>query len=539
MRKSEKWIKGIVLVFYAILSVLLAFVIGVSIANPLNNLFGWQMAIGSVLLAGVFIVFMHFKDRIPKIPMAVYIAFLALFGIVLLVLCLLHGNWYHIAGDYEVVYLSAIDIAEGRDVSFPFYFETYGNNTVPMLLLAGILKIARVLHINEFYLLLVCSIGLVLVAAWAAGEVLSWGAGLLKDTKRSVNLRLYAAVVIAACLPIYVFTSTFYTDTMTFGIGIIVMALFLRAFHSKKGGIVFAILAVALAAWGINWKITSIIPLIAVAILGYVILLIRPRCADVSDRDSEQKENVLEEKLSTSGNEKKKNLRIAIITMVAFLLLYFALSVIVSGFTVYQRSKEKANPLTAWIAMGMMNDGTYAENVEFSDTINALESKEAKSEYAKAQIKEHLGEALSFSHIVKKVRKNYASGTFSANDYTAPDAHGSIMYNLLDPGGAHYWRACQYCFVYIFAVYLVMLYSNICAMIKFFKKKDARLFEVFPITKLLADISFFGLFVFLMLWEANNRQLYNALPVLIVGLFSYFSMPKLSVKEDVEKEVSL
>lgn len=35
--------------------------------------------------------------------------------------------------------------------------------------------------------------------------------------------------------------------------------------------------------------------------------------------------------------------------------------------------------------------------------------------------------------------------------------------------------------------------------------------------KAVADLSLLGIILFLMVWEANNRQLYNQLPVIILG----------------------
>lgn len=38
-----------------------------------------------------------------------------------------------------------------------------------------------------------------------------------------------------------------------------------------------------------------------------------------------------------------------------------------------------------------------------------------------------------------------------------------------------------------------------------------------PAAKVVADLSLFGMALFLMVWEANNRQLYNQIPVIILG----------------------
>ena len=143
--------------------------------------------------------------------------------------------------------------------------------------------------------------------------------------------------------------------------------------------------------------------------------------------------------------------------------------------------------------------------------------------------------AFPIFYSVSKARSlSVASGTFSASDYTVPDTHGSVFYNLLDPGGTHYWRACQYCYIYIFGTYIVLVCTGIYLLIDLIKKKDTSVASVISWPRILSDISFFGLFLFLMLWESNNRQLYNSLPVIIMGLFAGFIRLKGSDSVDLK-----
>lgn len=48
-------------------------------------------------------------------------------------------------------------------------------------------------------------------------------------------------------------------------------------------------------------------------------------------------------------------------------------------------------------------------------------------------------------------------------------------------------------------------------IIRLFQKKAV------PIMKVIADMTLLGIMIFLMIWEANNRQMYNQMPVIIVG----------------------
>ena len=462
--------------------------------------------------------------------MKVFLPVAAAYWILLYLIMLIHGNAYHVVGDYEILYISALEMADGQELSFAHYFMTYGNNVGPMLLLAGIFKLSHLVGLNEFYPALFFSTLTVIGSIWAVGELLD------DNINRSKNMRIPVLVFTAFCLPLYVFTGAFYTDTLSFGLGVIAVAFMKFSFRKKKAWWLM-IPAGIVTVLGAVWKITALIFIIAVAIVWVISLLSGKKEEKKADfKDGIKEENTEENKAENeakrieegikedkSGNKIWGKPAVYALTVAVFAIL---VSVIFHSFPIYKDAKQYANPTTAWLALGMRGNGSYSENVEFSDAVNALSSKEEKSEYIKAYMKEHAGEAFSLGHILSKAQNNFAGGTFTCSDFTVNTSGHSILWELMDPGGRYYYGTSGYAFSYVAMMYLLFFIGGICALIRLFKgKNEERNTGSFsgvcglPFVKVAADLSFFGLFLFLMIWESNNRQLYNQLPVMILSAF--------------------
>lgn len=489
LRKTDIAKRIAAILFYAVFSCCMLFIVCVSFLKPLHYLVPWKMMMATAVFCALFLLFLAIWNKLPERfgTSKILPAVLAAFQIILIwTVTLLHGKHLGV-GDYFIVYQSASELADGTPLTYYNYFCVYGNNTLPMILLSGLIKISRIIHLPETILLLFVSTAILALVFFA----------LFVLTKEfSEKIRIPMLLFFAVWLPVYVFAGTFYTDTLSFGMGIISLAFLKTAVEKKK---YYFILPAALsAAWGFCFKITSVIPLIA-AVIVFVFFGI-------------------------PGKVEKKDGKRIFVCMIVYLsligVLLLGIKGVSSGIDVYRDSKNKSNPLTAWIGMGMSGNGSYVDNVEFSDEMNALATKDEKSELAKAYIKDHIAEAFSFSHNVAKTQYNYASGMFSCYDYTYPDEFGSIMYKLLDPGGALFGRSCQFTFCLISIVYLSFLYGSIKAIVSLIKNRDKKVSEILSFPKVLADVSMFGTIVFLALWEANNRQLYNQLPILILALFT-------------------
>ena len=489
MRITDKIIKTALICFYAIFSLIMIFISIVCLRFPLYYLVWWKMVIASIIFGGLFFGVMLLWSNLPKNKTEsnkMFILAIVLEIAFIWIMAIIHGKNHLGVGDYYILYHTAEEMAEGVELTYYNYFMTYGNNTLPMLMLSAIMKISNFIHLDIFYVLLTITTLLIILSFLSVYE-------LTKDNYKKYRIPMIMYLMI--CLPVYVFASTFYTDSLSFGVGIISLAL-LKISIEKKAKYLIPFASI-LATWGICIKITSFIPLIGAAAAAFIL--------NFSKKDK---------------NEIKKNKTICIIIYIATIILLFGITkTIVSYNSVYRDSNEKSNPLISWIAMGMTENGSYAENYKFSDSINILSTKEEKKEMTIQYMKENISEALSLSHIVRKTQFNFASGMFSCFDYTCPDDNGSLLFRLLDPYSRLYGRSCQFTFCYIIIIYLATTYGSIRALVMLIKQKGKPVSDILSFPRIFADITFFGIIVFLMLWEANTRQLYNQLPLLIMLLF--------------------
>ena len=489
VKKSDLIKKYISLLFYFCFTAVSGFILVLSILRPQNHLFPWQMAVGTVLVTVAFCAVGIFWNRVyektykghgKKAWDIAFPVLLFLFWAGLYAIGLLHGD-HHPTGDYEILFASAVETAEGKELTYRNYFLVYGNNTEPMLLLAAVIRICRFFKINEFPVLLLLSSGLV------PGSVLAVKSLLPQNTGRKWAIPL--TLFFFLCLPVYVFTPNFYTDTMSFGLGVIALAFFKIAFGEREKTvktILFAVLAALFTALGTAVKITSVIPLIAAFLVFF---------------------------LSSGRKPDKKYIKPAVAGILGFGIFFLAMHLYFSSFSVYGDSKKLSNPTISWIALGMREDGSYAKNVEFSDTLNAITDPDAKAEYVKGYMKEHVSEAFSPKHIADKAQHNFAGGTFTGSDFTAKGEREAILYELMDPGGKYYWRTSQITFCYVALIYAMYVFGGVTGILLLIRGTKL------SFVKFTADLAFFGIFVFLMIWEANNRQLYNQVPILITALF--------------------
>ena len=497
--------KMFLLVVYAILILIMFGILLVSINNPKNNLISWQMFIGTILATLFFALAVMLWNRIyPMVSKASALYWICLFcfGIALFSVSIDRLNNYGAFIDYAQVYSAASDMASGLEISNDYYFKIYSNNLKPMLILSVLFRMADYLGIARDYLVLTISVFETVMTVWAVGY-------LFEKKYRFPVLALFAA-----CLPVWAMTSVFYTDTMSFGLSVIAMAFMKkallirnRAFNQKEGirtkfnlktveYLLYVIVAAACIVLAFTWKITAIIVLIACGIvlaLNFYGRLIR-EC----------------------------------LPFLAFVFIFtISFSSWTNSFELAKAAKETANPIVSWIALGMVEDGSWSSNRDFIHYINELSSTKEKTEYSLRFIYENRLEFVNIHHIVQKMSRNFANGNLGVSEFMYIEVDdGSLLWNLFSPWGKFYWRTSQYCFCYIAMIYASFLLGMVSSVIDIIKGiKPSGLL-------MICQISFLGIFLFLMIWEANNRQLYNQMPVFILGAM----MSMISFVKKLEKE---
>lgn len=175
-------------------------------------------------------------------------------------------------------------------------------------------------------------------------------------------------------------------------------------------------------------------------------------------------------------------------------------------------SKETSDPVINWIALGMKESGNYLDNADYATYTHTLSTKAEKTAYALQYISENRSEFWNVSHLVKKIRCNFASGQFGSATYSfySYNEH-NLIWELFSPWGKHYWRTSQLSFCFIFSIYTIYLLGALKTLWCLFRKRTISGIKV------IADLSLLGIILFLMIWEANNRQLYNQIPSILLG----------------------
>lgn len=300
-----------------------------------------------------------------------------------------------------------------------------------------------------------------------------------KDRKYCIPVLLFFIMT----LPIWANVQAFYTDGMSFAIGIVVLALLKSALLScskAKAGMLLG-LAGLLAGIGMAVKVTIAIPLIA----GFIVFVY-------------------------CGQLKKGWILVCFLTV--SLGTYGMTTLWAENYEIWEEAQETCEPVIDWIALGMKGDGSYGSNLEYIYYVSNLPSKAEKAKYTRAYIWENRREFWNVSHLIQKLRCNFASGNFGTKDYTYYTVReNNVIWELFSPWGKYYWRTSQICFCYIFAVYATYLAGAVCTLSDLIKKREI------SAVKMIADLALLGNIVFLMIWEANNRQLYNQIPIILVG----------------------
>lgn len=481
----------LIMLLYYIIIIVLLFVIVISFRYPGSNLSSFSMIMTSVICLVVFMLLCRWWERIyirvEKIEPYVYYLLLFLLGGMLFFVCssrsTLHTNTL---ADYTVLYHTAGEFADGRmpsESSYYFnYFSNYDNNLRPMLMLSWLFKAADLIQVSRFHFVLF----------WVCLQVIgvAWGMGILVSKKENREWRLPTLLLFSLMLPMWCFSAVFYTDTMSMGLAVIAMAIVkviyerqLDRCRDKKNICTFALLillASILVALATVWKVTAIIPLIAFVMASIL-------CKE------------------------KRFIKIEVLLLIGSISVGGLFSGIFNTYSIVQETKNTSDPLISWVAIGMKGNGTWGENSDFVHELHEREDTSAKLEFTKAYILENIDSFWDVDHILRKACRNFADGNLEAYIFTPVEDDGSVIWSMFNAWGKWSWRVSQVNFCYLEMIYLTLFLGAVVSLYQLYKGNKSDLLL------LSTHISFLGIFIFLMMWEANSRQLYNQMPMLILG----------------------
>ncbi|MCM1536426.1 MAG: glycosyltransferase family 39 protein [Clostridium sp.] len=428
------------------------------------------MAVWLVCLAVMGFVLKKLEKWMEKHEKILFPAFCFLWGILLYAFSCFIRNTP--SQDYDAVYTAAANYAAGEEVEW-WYFATWKNNYFLFLILGNFMKFGNLLGLRDpFYLILLFSAGM---AVWGGICIYL----LLADTNQSVMLRWTGLLLFVGFIPLWGGTQNFYTDTMSICFGIWACLLVERALRKKGSGRNYLYAGLL---WGVGYAIKATT---AISMLAVLLILL-------------------------TAMKWKEWLRIFLAVVIGFLIVSGGVECLWQLSPGHKMEDELAAPLEYWLALGSAGDGSYLDNSEFADACIGTVGKEAKRELARTYIKEQ--ELFSPGHWKRKIRYNFATGLFGLIDFH--DDPAGRGYDFFNDWGTYGGYVAMLTTGYFFAI-LVLGAVSCCLVLRGIKRGQAP-----HMTELTAQLTIFGLILFLMMWEANNRQLYNHMPWLaMIGAF--------------------
>ncbi len=389
----------------------------------------------------------------------------------------------HIDHDSGKIFNGAVIYAtKGDGIAFEeykTYFHHFTNNTVPFLILTSLFSLCNMFGITAFYSIYVF-VGHLL---FAIAILFTF---LYLEKAFGASAALVSLLFYAGYLPVYFQSSVMYTDTMSIWAAPLMLYLYECSNPPKKLHtrlvLYFCIGIVA----GVGGAVKATVLIAAIAIVIVKVL---------------------------AGNVKQV---LALVCVAGF-----GFSVVTACFNVWAHTEiydetraEEAIPITFWPMMGLTGDGSYNPYDEW--VINAqVFGKTARTKLHLQVIKERLEEMGAggyASFLVRKACRTFGCGTGDVNTMLVrqPDNPGHFIYRFISAQGDFFrlfnnLSQCVYVSFYLFAV------LGVVAGLREKAIQSRYLQNAAPFLALL------GFFAFMLIWEANHRQLVNQWPLLVMA----------------------
>ena len=284
--------------------------------------------------------------------------------------------------------------------------------------------------------------------------------------------------MLALCIPLQCYISIFYTDTTTLFYAPLAVWLWLclRDERRLRRWLLLALVLGVVIGFGMKQKYSVVIALVALLIDG---LLRAP----------------------------KKAAAVAAAAAIGF----FAWSAVFDGFMYAhildkEKAEDAATPFLSWIMMGLKGDGTH--NPEDNYLIWYWPTAEEKEEQARTELiarLEEMGPLGYLSFLNRKGVRSFGTGDLNVMNTAAdsPMRDSFIVQCIWQQGRWH----TQFLYItqgYHLAVFALMLGGAVLAL----RRRDGRCF--------VPHLSYFGLYLFLLLWEARQRYQINYLGIYLI-----------------------
>ena len=464
--------------FYSVFSVFLMIILVIVIRHPSNNLIPSRMVLFTViwvgLLYGVRFLLQCAEKWIQKqgwnlnkISKNGLIIYAAVFTIALYVVSILLRS--EPVTDYRYVYQTAWKLAIGEPVDDWYYFSMWTNNLGNLSLLTVLMKIGLLMGFSDpYYFVLAVNViqvtSVLLSIFYIVGKV----------DHATPSLQWFAILLFSMWTPVWACTNSFYSDQFSFWGSVIAVALLLRC-RDLSGYKKYILYVLAGILWGmaIVAKATAGISLVA-----FMITLI------------------------LTAKDQKRIYWKSFPLILIVILCIGGMSVISDTYPSRQGEQQLGYCTEYWVALGLLGNGTYADNPEFIEGCNLSPDRESRKEYCRQVIYDNRKNFYDVDHITDKISVIFGSGEIAPTSHIYPRSE-NILWQWVFYDGIYFWKYCCLSTGFFDAILVIMLGGCLQGLLK--KKEENEL-------AFLSYLTVFGLFFFMMFWEAQNKQLYNHIP---------------------------
>ncbi len=408
-----------------------------------------------------------------------YRLILTISAIILFALQMILGNELRFSPifDLEAVYQGAIKwVTTGRfddytsNTCHSDYFYIFPNNLGTLTLLASIFKIPSLLGITDYF-----SVAMTVNGAMVTATMIF--TSLICKKLYGYKGGILAILLFLISPPFYFIAPVFYTDSLSLLFPVLAFYLILKiggGSHRLSSQISIVITALFILAIGTLVKPT--VSIFAVAIC--IVLLVLKRWKQV----------------------------------IGYVFTYsLVLAIVMGTFNAYIYTQHldktiaeyKNTPITYWLNLAFHGDGRYNSQIDMMSRISDTEKRDkVLMELLQTSLKEK-----SVNDYIKLFKTKstiaFGDGTYALSDFLDdnPEKKGELHKALLY-SGENYKTYSSVCTGIFSAILLLMLLSV--------KRKENHIYA------LMAQISVFGVLLFLMMWEINARYITTYIPFIFI-----------------------
>lgn len=357
------------------------------------------------------------------------------------------------------------------------YFARWNHNIMPMLLLSYIFRAADWLHMMDgYYLVLGLNCLQVLVALYCVYRLGR------RYSRHSIAAAWAGMLMAAVFLPVMGHTQAVYTDAFSYSFGIVAFSVWLCGHERRKAGKKsWPLLALAGVIWAVGFEIKATVIISLMAVLIYLALF----------------------------DGWKGFLRNAAALLPPLAVVAVACSIYIQTLPSAEFQDTWGVPQVGYfIGVGLEGNGGYDAESEYYSGVTGIAGMENKKAFSRQFILGHLDRFLDSDHMVAKLRHNFATGVMRADDFLIEAENNGFLYNCISYGG--YYRDTYRTWVTAYWYMLLWWIVIACVLLGLRRKiGQAESPEVF-----VPLVSVCGIMLYVMVFEANNRQLYNHIPMI-------------------------